>query len=435
MCGRDRQNARLASILPPSASGTTETPETPSRPKVMISNKLDWLGHYTQIVPDSFAFGGTQYQPKSGTVSGLLILRLLEQKGQQFIDEEISRALSASIESFVVLIDLYHSTNNPNGPNTASSYPIATAAATSALIAAIKFSKTNKSKNATYQNPMTVSIKPRERLVSERRNVYCTVAAKLANEVSGKKEPENILVACTVFVVSPMVSLEVDPRLSHDANSIVEEVRALAKILDKHDVDVKSKILFKIPGTWEGILAAKMLTLQEEFSCQVTHVYSMAQATAAADAKVAVIQPYVGRINDWHRCNNADTSSHADKGGDNHGVVLAKKIYNFIHKYELPTKVMAASIRNVKDAISLAGIDYMVLSPLLIKSLASEPGSFEPPVLTPDRASSAQFSPQEIRGSELGECAETLLEASIKASSEAIEKVEEVLANTAIGNL
>jgi len=365
MCGRDRQNARLASILPPSASGTTETPETPSRPKVMISNKLDWLGHYTQIVPDSFAFGGTQYQPKSGTVSGLLILRLLEQKGQQFIDEEISRALSASIES----------------------------------------------------NPMTVSIKPRERLVSERRNVYCTVAAKLANEVSGK------------------VSLEVDPRLSHDANSIVEEVRALAKILDKHDVDVKSKILFKIPGTWEGILAAKMLTLQEEFSCQVTHVYSMAQATAAADAKVAVIQPYVGRINDWHRCNNADTSSHADKGGDNHGVVLAKKIYNFIHKYELPTKVMAASIRNVKDAISLAGIDYMVLSPLLIKSLASEPGSFEPPVLTPDRASSAQFSPQEIRGSELGECAETLLEASIKASSEAIEKVEEVLANTAIGNL
>eukprot|EP00471_Norrisiella_sphaerica_P004869 CAMPEP_0184481012 /NCGR_PEP_ID=MMETSP0113_2-20130426/2564_1 /TAXON_ID=91329 /ORGANISM="Norrisiella sphaerica, Strain BC52" /LENGTH=332 /DNA_ID=CAMNT_0026859885 /DNA_START=240 /DNA_END=1238 /DNA_ORIENTATION=- len=332
----------------------------------MISNKLDWLGHYTEIIPDSFAFDGIQYQPKSATVSGLLILRLLEQKGQEFVDQEISRALSASVEPY---------------------------------------------------SSMTVSIQPKERLAAERRNVYCSVTAQLARWVTGK------------------ISLEVDPRLANDANLVVQEVRELAKILKTYDVDAKSKILFKIPGTWEGILAAKMITLQEEYMCQVTHVYSMAQATAAADAKVAVVQPYVGRVNDWYHKNPDKLSEDNDGLGDNEGVRLVSKVYNFIKKYDLPTRVMAASIRNTKDAIALSGVDYMVLSPKLIKDLAMTPGTFEPPKLTPKSAEMANFTPQEIRGQELSEAAESLLQDSLKASSETIEKVEDILANTAIGNL
>jgi len=252
-------------------------------------------------------------------------------------------------------------------------------------------------------------------VIFEIHSVYATVAAKLADQVSGK------------------VSLEVDPRVSHDAKLVMEEVQELARILHDNGVEVKSKILFKIPGTWEGILAAKMLTLQQEFGCQVTHVYSMAQATAAADAKVAVIQPYVGRINDWYRANPSKVPRELETS--NYGVNLVKKIYNFVKKYDMESKVVAASIRNVDEAIALAGIDYMILSPSLIRSLAALPGSFGPPALSPEGAGSAGFTPQDVRGYELGECAEELLKASVTSAGATVDKVEEVLANTAIGNM
>ncbi|GAB5354829.1 hypothetical protein AAMO2058_000152900 [Amorphochlora amoebiformis] len=180
-------------------ASTTPAATSPSRPKPVISSKLDWINVYTEIVPDVFTMDeGLDTKPKrSATVSGRLVLRLLELKGQQFIDEEVTRSIA----------------------------PVEGAS-------------------------MSVSIQPKEQIAEERRNVYAIVAAELARGVSGK------------------VSVEVDPRVCHDATLCVEEVQLLARAISNQGIDVKDKILFKIPGTWEGILAAKMITLQEHFSCQ-----------------------------------------------------------------------------------------------------------------------------------------------------------------------
>ena len=62
----------------------------------------------------------------------------------------------------------------------------------------------------------------------------------------------------------------------------------------------RERILIKIASTWEGIRAAEQLE-KEGIHCNLTLLFSFAQAVACAEAGVTLISPFVGRIYDWYK--------------------------------------------------------------------------------------------------------------------------------------
>jgi len=264
---------------------------------------------------------------------------------------------------------------------------------------------------AMMSDAMFDSYEPEKRLKSERRHLYAIVASKLLARVSGK------------------VSMEIDPRVAYDTAAILDEVRVLAEDCKRVGIDVYGKIIFKIPGTKNGIDAAGMLT-REGFCCQVTHIYSLAQAIAATDAGVAIVQPMVGRVNDWHKTHPDKVSSY-QATSRNPGIDLVKNIFAHIKKQEKKTKIMAASIRNAKDALSIAGVDLMVINPAIIQSLAADSSTDVPVPLNikdqPDRY------PKEMQSQDFGQCAEELIDSELRRATESVLKVEDTLANTVLG--
>uniref|UniRef100_A0A7S3YSD7 Transaldolase n=2 Tax=Lotharella globosa TaxID=91324 RepID=A0A7S3YSD7_9EUKA len=268
---------------------------------------------------------------------------------------------------------------------------------------------------ATMTDAMFDGYEPEQRIKSERRHLYAIVASKILKRVSGK------------------VSIEIDPRVAYDTAKTLEEVRVLASDCKRVGIDVDNKIIFKIPGTQEGIKAAGILTKKDGFCCQVTHVYSLAQAVAATEQGVAVVQPYVGRVNDWyktHQDKNVDATEYATS--DNPGVELVRCIYNYVRRGNKDTKIMAASIRTPEDALAVAGVDYMVISPGIIKSLALSGTSGAPDNSILEEH--VEFNPRELQTKEFGRLAEDLLGSEIKRSTETVEKLEYNLANTVLGS-
>lgn len=172
-------------------------------------------------------------------------------------------------------------------------------------------------------------------------------------------------------IVPGRVSSEVDARLSFDTQGTLERARGLIALYAAEGIS-KDRILIKIASTWEGIKAAEILE-QEGIHCNLTLLFSFAQAVACAEAKVQLISPFVGRILDWHKKATGETY----EGAADPGVISVTEIYNYYKKFGYKTEVMGASFRNTGEILELAGCDLLTISPALLQELAENDGAVD----------------------------------------------------------
>lgn len=168
------------------------------------------------------------------------------------------------------------------------------------------------------------------------------------------------------------VSTEVDARLSFDIEGTVSKARRLIELYEAAKVD-RERVLIKVAATWEGIRAAARLE-KDGIHCNLTLLFSFAQAVACAEAGVTLISPFVGRIYDWYR---------KDRGVDDipiaedPGVESVTRIYHYFKKFDYATQVMGANFRKADQIVELAGCDLLTISPDLLSELAGRPGEVE----------------------------------------------------------
>jgi len=175
---------------------------------------------------------------------------------------------------------------------------------------------------------------------------------------------------CEILKVVPgRVSTEVDAGLSFDREATLAKARKLIGLYEKEGVD-RNRILIKIASTWEGIKAAEQLE-REGIHCNLTLLFSFAQAVACAEAGVTLISPFVGRIYDWYR-KERGSEIPAD---DDPGVQSVARIYTYFKKFDYPTQVMGASFRRVEQITGLAGCDLLTISPDLLDQLRKTDGT------------------------------------------------------------
>jgi transaldolase len=170
-------------------------------------------------------------------------------------------------------------------------------------------------------------------------------------------------------VVPGRVSTEVAASLSFDTDSTIAKARKLISLYDKKGV-ARQRILIKIASTWEGIRAAELLE-KEGIHCNLTLLFSFAQAVACAEAGVTLISPFVGRIYDWYKKEGGGKEIPVDQDP---GVASVTRIYNYYKKYGYKTQVMGASFRNVNQITRLAGSDLLTISPELLDQLEKTEG-------------------------------------------------------------
>ena len=169
-------------------------------------------------------------------------------------------------------------------------------------------------------------------------------------------------------IVPGRVSTEVDARLSFDKDASIAKARALIEAYAKLGVG-RDRILIKLAATWEGIQAARALE-REGIQCNLTLLFSMAQAKACADAGVFLISPFVGRITDWYSKATGQTYT----AEEDPGVLSVRRIYDHYKSHGIATVVMGASFRNPGQIEALAGCDRLTISPDLIAKLAADQG-------------------------------------------------------------
>ena len=165
-------------------------------------------------------------------------------------------------------------------------------------------------------------------------------------------------------IVPGRISTEVDARLSYNTQATVEKARKLIALYNAAGIS-NDRILIKIASTWQGIRAAEILE-KEGINCNLTLLFSEAQARACAEAGVYLISPFVGRILDWYKANS-DKKEYAP--AEDPGVISVSKIYNYYKEYGYNTVVMGASFRNVGEITELAGCDRLTIAPALLKEL------------------------------------------------------------------
>jgi len=171
-------------------------------------------------------------------------------------------------------------------------------------------------------------------------------------------------------IVPGRVSTEVDARLSFDSKATVTKAKHLIALYESHGVD-RQRILIKLAGTWEGIVAAKELEAQG-IHCNMTLLFSLIQAAACGAANAKLISPFVGRITDWHKTKLAASWSDANNGGANDpGVTSVKRIFHYYKHFGIPTEIMGASFRNTSQILELAGCDLLTISPELLADLSA----------------------------------------------------------------
>ncbi|CAF0723022.1 unnamed protein product [Brachionus calyciflorus] len=171
-------------------------------------------------------------------------------------------------------------------------------------------------------------------------------------------------------IVPGRVSTEVDARLSFDRDAQIQKALNFIKLYEAEGIS-KERILIKLSSTWEGIQAAKELEEKHGVHCNLTLLFSFAQAVACAEAGVTLISPFVGRIYDWHVAKKGikDFDLLEDPG-----VKSVTRIYNYYKKHGYKTQVMGASFRNVKEIQALCGCDLLTISPSLLEELSNLSG-------------------------------------------------------------
>jgi len=203
-----------------------------------------------------------------------------------------------------------------------------------------------------------------ERAIAYGKALDC---ASLDERVTQTVDKMFVLFGCEILKIVPgRVSTEVDARLSFDKEAQIAKAKSLIKMYEEEGID-KKRILIKLSSTWEGIEAAKVLEAHLDIHCNLTLLFSMAQAVACAEAKITLISPFVGRILDWHLANDKSKTSYAPT--EDPGVVSVTKIYNYYKKFGHKTVVMGASFRNVGEVTALAGCDLLTIAPKLLAEL------------------------------------------------------------------
>ena len=181
-------------------------------------------------------------------------------------------------------------------------------------------------------------------------------------------------------IIPGRVSTEVDAGLSFDTDATLAKARKLIGMYERYGVD-RERVLIKIASTWEGIRAAEKLE-REGIHCNLTLLFSLAQAIACAEAKVTLISPFVGRIYDWYKKEKGVSDIPADQDP---GVESVTRIYNYYKKFDYKTQVMGASFRKVEQITHLAGCDLLTISPDLLEKLGQSQGELTRR-LTPEAA-------------------------------------------------
>ncbi len=206
-------------------------------------------------------------------------------------------------------------------------------------------------------------------------------AAELAQEHGGGPEAMAeefidrlfVLFGSEILKVIPgRVSTEVAARLSFDTEGSIAKARKLISLYEQKGI-TRERILIKVASTWEGIRAAERLE-KEGIHCNLTLLFSFAQAVACAEAGVTLISPFVGRIYDWYKKEGGGAEIPPDKDP---GVASVTRIYNYYKKYGYKTQVMGASFRNTNQIIRLAGCDLLTISPELLDQLQKTEGTLD----------------------------------------------------------
>ncbi|QWA10176.1 transaldolase [Sodalis ligni] len=173
-------------------------------------------------------------------------------------------------------------------------------------------------------------------------------------------------------LVPGRVSTEVDARLSYDTEASVAKAKRLIKLYNDAGIG-NDRILIKLASTWQGIRAAEQLE-KAGINCNLTLLFSFAQARACAEAGAFLISPFVGRILDWHKANGSQKEFSPQQDP---GVVSVTEIYRYYKEHGYETVVMGASFRNIGEIIELAGCDRLTIAPPLLKELAESEGPLE----------------------------------------------------------
>jgi transaldolase len=175
---------------------------------------------------------------------------------------------------------------------------------------------------------------------------------------------------CEILKIVPgRVSTEVDAALSFDTRATLAKAQRLIALYEEAGI-ARERVLIKIASTWEGIRAAKKLE-REGIHCNLTLLFSFAQAVACAEAGVTLISPFVGRIYDWYRKERGGAEIPSDQDP---GVASVTRIYNYFKKFGYQTQVMGASFRKVDQIVRLAGCDLLTISPELLQQMEKTEG-------------------------------------------------------------
>lgn len=175
-----------------------------------------------------------------------------------------------------------------------------------------------------------------------------------------------------VDIIPGRISTEVDARLSFDTQGSIHKAKKLIGLYEQAGVG-KERVLIKLASTWEGIKAAEILE-QEGINCNLTLLFSFAQARACAEAGVFLISPFVGRILDWYK---ASTGKDSYPANEDPGVLSVSNIYQYYKEHGYNTIVMGASFRNTGEIVELAGCDRLTISPALLEELSQTQGGLE----------------------------------------------------------
>lgn len=217
------------------------------------------------------------------------------------------------------------------------------------------------------------------------------IAREIAAGQAAGLTPQQVTDTLTVAVgaelaalVPGRVSTEVDANLSFDVDASVTRARAIIADYAARGVG-KERILIKLAATWEGIRAAEILEA-EGINCNLTLLFSMAQAVACADAGAFLISPFVGRITDWYK-KAEGVDSYAPN--EDPGVLSVRRIYDYYKSNDIPTVVMGASFRSTDQIKALAGCDRLTIAPSLLSELEADTAAL-PRVLSAENASGAE---------------------------------------------
>ncbi len=205
-------------------------------------------------------------------------------------------------------------------------------------------------------------------------------AISYAKNQSADKQ-QQVEIACDMLAVNigkeilktipGRISTEVDARLSYDTDASLAKARQLIKMYNDAGIN-NDRILIKLAATWNGIQAAKVLE-KEGINCNLTLLFSFAQAQACAESNVFLISPFVGRIMDWYKAKQGTDFSAAEDPG----VLSVSKIYDYYKAHDYKTVVMGASFRNIGEILELAGCDRLTISPQLLQELSESEGAVE----------------------------------------------------------